>query len=149
MNNIDFKSIAKAILNQKAIVFIGQELSLAYGKKNRLNEIYSEIIAQSSQQYFITYKENDPFLNVESGAGLTYVRKKMEEFYEAVTPNPILEKLAKIPFHVYISTSPDLALEKQFLECKIPFEEKYFNARSPNLYSILLRCVQILKGAKF
>jgi len=52
MNNIDFKSIAKAILNQKAIVFIGQELSLAYGKKNRLNEIYREIIAQSSQLYF-------------------------------------------------------------------------------------------------
>ncbi len=124
----DFKSIVKAILNRKAVVFVGQELTVNFGKPGKLTRKFTEIAAEGQQQYPISYHATDPFLNVESPVGLKYVRRKMEEFYETVEPNSVLEKLAQIPFHAYVCTSPDTALEKQFAAFNFPFVSEHFNA---------------------
>ncbi len=107
--NTNWDFITRSIEQNKTVLFIGPEVTINYTQPKREAEFLKEI----SQQYrdeILSYHEEDGFLIFKDENTKLLYLNKIRALYEQDFSNPVLEKIAEIPFHLIISITPDLRL---------------------------------------
>jgi hypothetical protein len=126
--NINWDLITSSIRSQRTILFIGEELTLNYHKENNEQKFLQEFV-KNAQDDILSFHEKDGFLVFKDESAKLMHLHKLKKFYQKDFKNPILEKLAEIPFHLIISVMPDLTLNKIFKEKNFAFQQDYYRAK--------------------
>lgn len=140
--------LAQAIRDGKCIVFVGPGATINYGDPRR-HSAFLESLAAKNPHDILAYHPDDGFLVFRDARTRTLYEKEIRDFYTEKRDNPLLDMLARIPFHTAICVTPDLALreafERQHLPCydqhyatklKVPLHELPSSER-PLLYNLL------------
>ncbi len=150
--NTNWEFIAKSILDRKTILFLGHGATINYQNPNHEAAFFQEFVGKN-QQNILSYHAEDGFLVFKSKETKLLSISKILPFYEQDFANPLLEKIADIPFHLVISLTPDLSLKSVFERKQFAHQHRYYRtkqkieidenptAEKPLLYN-LLGCVK-------
>lgn len=148
--NWDF--IAKSILQQRTVLFLGPSITVNYGQPDR-EAAFLQKIAEQLDREILAYHTQDGFLVFRDENAKLLCLDKLRPFYEQDFTNPLLEQIAEIPFHLIITITPDLTLRTLFKNKNFAFKHQYYKtklqqkidepptAQKPLLYN-LLGCVE-------
>jgi len=152
IENINWEFIADTILRQKTILFLGHGTSINYQNPKHEAAFFQDFVGQR-QADILSYHEQDGFLVFKNQDAKLLSLNKIRPFYEQDFSNPLLEKIADIPFHLIISLTPDLSLKKIFERKQFAHTHQYYRTKKrieidesptkekPLLYN-LLGCVK-------
>lgn len=120
--------IVQDILSGNAIIFLGPGATVNFEEQRNLTRFFQTLGADHPQRV-ADFHEKDGFL-VFHPKGRNRLSTQISDFFRQVGPNPLLDLLVDLPFHTYITLSPDLALPKTFDSKGLDYEFAY-NDRSP------------------
>jgi len=118
LDSIDWYAILNSIQNEQCILALGPQLLMDEDGNNVLDKVRAEILA-------IIKKENpknfDSLINADTDLLIKFLIGKItngrmrwdriaKEHLRGTPPNDIFNKIAKIPFNLILTTSPDLFL---------------------------------------
>lgn len=150
--DINWELIVESINQLKTVLFIGPELTINYGKPSEESG-FLKAFAQQHPNDVLSFHEEDEFLIFKDETTKLNYLYKIRDFYQKDFTNPLLEKLSEIPFHLIISITPDLSLNRIFEARKFAYEPAYYktkitqeigsqpSANKPLIYN-LLGCVE-------
>lgn len=131
----------------KCVLFLGPNITMNYANPAQELEFLTKL---ADEHEGISIK--DGFLVLDDEGIFSDIEPEVYSFYGQSFENPLLNKLARLPFSCYVVASPDLALNKAFdkhqmryqhrvyeKKKKVVFPEK-FDQDNPLIYS-LLGCV--------
>lgn len=131
LNTIDFESVINDIESEKCILLLGPEVVLSQNG----NSLQKELVAYFAQQ---------PQLNIEfDNDGLAVFKEKngqtkrsfhthFRKFYDQnVHVSDFYKKIVQIPFHLFVTISPDMNLNKAFDSFGFPYDFKYYRKSEP------------------
>ena len=140
--------LAQAIREGKCLVFLGPDATVNYGDHTRQAR-FLEDLAQKNPHDILAYHSQDGFLVFKDHRTRSLYEMEIRDFYLRQVHNPMLDKLAAIPFHTAISMTPDHALRETFHRHAFPcFSQHYAtkvklplhqapSAQCPLLYNLL------------
>ncbi|TAH21219.1 MAG: hypothetical protein EAZ08_04265 [Cytophagales bacterium] len=126
--NINWEFIARTIENQKTILFLGHGVSINYQNPKHEAAFFQDFVGQR-QADILSYHEQDGFLVFKNHDAKLLSLNKIRPFYEQDFSNPLLEKIADIPFHLIISLTPDLSLKKIFERKQFAHTHQYYRTK--------------------
>lgn len=151
MAQINWEYIIDTIKSEKCILMLGPEIPLT-NQGQPLHEALESYLGVATDSNIIYFNDDEFFLFKDETAKFpTYLN--IQKFYTNTTPGPIYDKLARIPFHLILSLSPDLLLkqvyEKKGLSFDFDYYKKYENpqavkaptSENPLIYN-LFGCVE-------
>ncbi len=114
----DLNDIFDSILEDKSIVVLGPNFYADTEKGTHEQQLltFFKEIGISYQHY---YKDDGFFLFDEENQR-TKACRKIKQFYKHIAPNEHLRKIAQIPFHIYMTVTPDKLLHQTFKELEYP-----------------------------
>ncbi len=121
---MDFDALADSILEGQTILIIGSEITYNYPDPAREQAFFKEIMAELGETSLDFHQKDGLF--ILKNARKRAVLPRLKKFYEEDFSNPILEKIAEIPFHLILSLSPDASLHKVFERKGFDFEQGYY-----------------------
>ncbi|MDX2301241.1 MAG: SIR2 family protein [Microscillaceae bacterium] len=124
---INFEQLKTAILREKAILFLGPELTVNFKDKNKQTNFFRDLAAKALHK--VQFHEEDHFLIFQDEDDELLFSQEIETFYRQNFSNAVLEQLAEIPFHLIVSVSPDLSLKKVFENKKFAFQAHYYKKK--------------------
>lgn len=147
-NDINWDFIVDCIKTEKCILFVGPETPLTLSGVPLYHALVNHIQADGKEVVY--HPEDDFFYFRDEGAkSLTYYN--IQRFFSQDHAQDIFEKIAKIPFNLIISVSPDLLLKKYFEANQIPhrfeYYRKYENPKDVELPTIDMPLIYNLFGS--
>lgn len=130
---IDWDDILYNLKHQKTIVFLGPNAYLTPDNKPIETILLEEIGARDPENPYIkAYYEDGFFLLKEKKFRRRLVRQ-IKDFYNSQTAQLelFLNKLSRIPFHIYILMTPDQMLANAFKKLNLPFYQDVYNMGQP------------------
>lgn len=111
--NLD--ELYKSILRGKALIFVGSEATINFEKPQHEARSLQKIAEHLGEEY-VTFlaQENLFVLKTTKEYDSVDILNDLEEFYKQDFSNPALEKLAEIPFHLFVCLTPDMTLPTIF-----------------------------------
>jgi SIR2-like domain len=130
MNNTDetWETHIDSIHKQKAILFLGHDITLNYKNSQKEADFFRQLY-QKNKEEIISFHEQDGFLVFKDSDARSSNLHKLQKFYAEDFTNPLLEKLAEIPFHAILTTTPDLTMNTIFEKNKFLFSKGYHRAK--------------------
>jgi hypothetical protein len=142
LNKADLNIILDAIENDKCILLLGPEVNNISDGLSNEKALFDYLISQGVKLHF--YEKDGLFL-FDENTSLAAVTYHIKQFYINSPIPQIYDKIAKIPFNLLISLTPDLFLKKTFdkfkFDCNISIYNKLGNAEkidTPNKETPLL-----------
>lgn len=127
--NIELDLIADEIKDGKCLVILGPRLLTPDGEN--INAKRNAFLKKVLHNYELSFYTEDGFLDFNP-ADISYVAKGIKKFYEdEIVPDEVYQKLAEIPFPLFINTSPDKTLIKIFEQIGKECDYDYFKMRDP------------------
>ncbi|MDR8391781.1 SIR2 family protein [Aliifodinibius sp. S!AR15-10] len=108
---IDWDTLLFAIKNEKCVLFIGSELAQTK-EGSYFNKALYELLSEDYKDNNYYFSRDDLFV-IDHKYRIT-ILSKIDKFLESSFDEELYDKLAFIPFHLVVSTSPDLFLKKAF-----------------------------------
>lgn len=137
LNEADLNIILEAIENKKCILFLGPEINNL--KENiSVEEALSEYLG--SQGIKLNFYKDEGLYLFDEHTSFPKLSYNIKQFYSNLEIPPIYEQIAKIPFHLVLSITPDLFLDKTF--------EKYNFDRNCSVYNKVENPENIVKSTK-
>ncbi len=127
---MDINRIIESTLQGKTVIFLGPEATINYGSQDRLMLAFREIQNNCPAGLILKYPANDSFMIFGDKRAKIYGQERIKAFYSNDFVNPSLEKIAEIPFALYVSTTPDLTLEKTFDKKKFAYKSTYYSHKN-------------------
>ncbi len=124
ISKIHWNSLSKSIQNKKCILFLGPGVTVNYNNPANRDVAYKKLITDKNK---VGFHEKDKLLVFENNDYITDFRYDIKEIYSTDFSNPLLEKIAEIPFHLIISVTPDHSLSNIFKRKKYLFQHHYFS----------------------
>ena len=122
---IDYRKLIRAIKNEGCVLFIGPEIA-----KNDAGESLHKNFYKSLEQKYkgeITFNQAEGLFMFNEPDAKTDLIYDLKEFYEKnAFSEAVFKQLAKIPFHLIISATPDDTLSKVFRDFNIEHESAFF-----------------------
>ncbi len=115
--------ITKRIEEGECILIIGPDISVGENDQS-VNELLKSYLDKNFNNP-LKYYSDDEFFSFLSDAEKDFALSDIKSFYDELTPNEILKKIADIPFHLILSVSPDHLLKKAFDENKASYNTDY------------------------
>ena len=110
---IDWESIADSIGNENSILIMGPGAYLGADGQSLPDQLLASLNVPNNKRIHKYYPQDDLFL-FKRGGGRIATCKQINRFYDSQKPGELLEKLAQIPFHIVINTTPDRLLTDAF-----------------------------------
>lgn len=130
LNEVDLNMIIDAIENEKCILLIGPELNNLNGGSSKEKIACDYLQSQGVKLHL--YEKDGLFLYTEPPTRLKLAYNLKKSYNSDVIP-PIYEKIAKIPFNLFISITPDMFLQKTFNELEFSYNIALYNkSGTPN-----------------
>lgn len=124
ITNIKWNDIAEDIAAEKCILILGEDAFLDTNAKPINLSLREELMRENKDDILRHYADDLYLFNSEGNK--RSVVKTMRRFYSAQEPHPLLAKLAKIPFHTFLTVTPDLLLQKTFQSNEYSFQSGFF-----------------------
>ncbi len=106
------EKVTNQIIEEKCVLILGPDITgIADGKT--INGALKEYL-ESNATGAIKYYEEDEFFSFTDPGDKISSLIDIKNFYEALEPNDLHNKIAEMPFHLIISVSPDHAVKKAF-----------------------------------
>jgi hypothetical protein len=127
----DMTLLVHAIRNEKCVFFLGPGVTINFGREGLLDQFLGEqlrtSLPPSHQKCIVAYNPLDRFFIFDKPASRNKLYQPLKDFYGEERPNPLLDKLAEIPFHLAITVTPDLSLNQAFKRNGMAFSHEYFD----------------------
>lgn len=132
MDEPTLNRISDPIIKEKCILILGPNISLTDNgttvnqllKKNIENQLGGNVIKNYfSDDEFFRFNDDD---DENTALGL------IGEFFKKIEPSELQKKIAEIPFHVIISTSPDRLLVDLFKNNNYDYTYAYYSQKGEN-----------------
>ncbi len=121
---IDWDTLLYAIRKEKCVLFIGPEIAQTKDGKY-FNKALYESLREDHKDNTYYFSRDDLFI-IDNKDRIT-VLSKIDKFLQNSFNKELYAKIAFIPFHLIISTSPDLLLKDTFDENNLQYEYHYYN----------------------
>lgn len=123
-NEIDWDTLLFAIKNKKCVLFLGPEVAQSK-EGSYFNKALFELLnaEQNDNNYY--FSRDDLFV-IDHKYRIT-ILSKIDKVLENSFNEKVYQKLAFIPFHLIVSTSPDNFLKKTFEKNHINHEYHYYS----------------------
>jgi SIR2-like domain len=138
MNTLDplaWKQLVEAIAAEKCILFLGPGASVNFApstaspgmpsSSNRQEQFFRALAAEHPSR-ILSYHEGDGFLVFKDSQSKRLLLSEIKTFYQQPHPNPVLDLLAQIPFHLYVVVTPDLGLNLAFTAQGLSFKHQSY-----------------------
>lgn len=151
ITNIDWKAIVGKIRKEKSVLILGPGAFQSAENRPILAHLLEELDI-ANNPYIQKYYQDDNLFLFRKGGGRGFTCEHIEDFYTQKKPDILLKQLAKIPFHVLLSVTPDKLLPQAFHEENFEFQFDHYKKKqeppkikkptkeSPLIYN-LLGCV--------
>jgi hypothetical protein len=123
LNKDDLDVIVDAIESEKCILLLGPELNNLNGVSKE-KALYTYLDSQGIKLHFY---ENDGFFLFDEHTTLPNLTLRLKQFYNNAIIPLIYEKIAKIPFHLFLSITPDLFLQKTFENLNLNYKVSVYD----------------------
>ncbi|MDX2303799.1 MAG: SIR2 family protein [Microscillaceae bacterium] len=121
---MDWEALKDSILDGQTILFLGQGMTYNYQKPQNEFLVFEQIAQELGENALALHQKDGLF--ILKNAKKRQLVAKLKAFYEQDFSNPLLEKLAEIPFHLIVHITPDISLKKVFESKSFPFEHAYY-----------------------
>lgn len=130
MDNTDetWDALIDSIQKQKAILFLGHGITVNYTNPQNEADFFRDLYLKNTEE-IISFHQQDGFLVFKDVDARSNNLHKLQKFYAEDFTNPLLEKLAQIPFHAFLTTTPDLTMQRIFEKNKFLFTAGYQKAK--------------------
>ena len=128
-NSIDWEDIIENLDHQNCILFLGPQAYTDHTKVSLETRLLEELkVYDGGNPYIKAYYEDGFFLFREKRFKRKVIRQ-INQFYQdqLSVVEGFVEKLARIPFHLYISMTPDRLLLRGFENLQIPCFHSFYN----------------------
>lgn len=120
---IDWDTLLYTIRHEECVLFIGPELARSK-KGSYFNKALYELLIDDYKDNKFYFSQDDLF--VIDNKDRVAILKNIDKFLQISFNEDLYKKLAFIPIHLIISTSPDLFLKKVFDENNLQYEYHYY-----------------------
>ncbi|MEO1435378.1 MAG: SIR2 family protein [Bacteroidota bacterium] len=123
---IQWDFIIDKILQEQCVLILGPEVNLMPDSSITCQEALLNYLDVENSDIFTRYYPDDEFFLFDEPYKRTLACHKIKSFYENIVPNGMLSKLVQIPFHIYLSVSPDQLLQKAFTAREFNYQSGYY-----------------------
>ena len=113
LGQIEWTQLKEAILHQKCVLFLGPDVTVNYGDVGRQAAFFKGLATKYPDR-ILSYHHEDGFLVFKNLKEKLMLLSEIKAFYQNIAPSPLLEMLARIPFHLFVVATPDLSLNRAF-----------------------------------
>lgn len=131
--DVDWDIIVQTIKEEKCILCLGPEI-FTESENRKLEDLLNDSLIESNPDIRNYYPGDGLFL-FNSEEGKTRFYYKLKRFYDQSFPatEELLAKLARIPFHLIITVTPDELLNRAFSNQNLPYKNDfYWKNRTPS-----------------
>lgn len=124
MKDATLQRIIKRINEGSCLVILGPQLLSEDGRSihARLNEYLSESLGDK-----VRYYDDQEFVSFDTKTRELLIEDEVSDFFEALQPNELYQKIADIPFPLIINTAPDVTLNKVLKDKGIGFDYDFYH----------------------
>ncbi|MEI6410838.1 MAG: SIR2 family protein [Bacteroidota bacterium] len=149
---IDWDYLLDKIRDKECLVILGPEVFADASGETTQARLLQALDPDNNPHVRRYYKDEDFFL-FDHKSHRTQFCHQIKRFYRAERPGELVRKLADIPFHIYLTITPDLLLPESFREKNFQFQHGYYkkdtdpqaiklpSAENPLIYN-LFGCIE-------
>lgn len=126
MSDHEWDSLVEFIKQEQCAVFVGPQLTLDAGQANRQAAFFRQFREQNADS-IASFHERDQLLVFKSRSIRNRLISRIKTFYEQDFGSPILDKLAQLPFPLFVCTTPDISLRRSFERQGFVHQFNYYN----------------------
>jgi hypothetical protein len=136
MDDFRYQTLLNCLLDGRCVLVLGPELFRYDGKL--LGDALSEHLKIDSNPYISFYDPKDElfyFKGKNLAASKNAVYRQIRDYYAGLVVSELHEKIAQLPFSLFVNLSPDLQLANAFEKKKMAHEFRFYNKklnRDPN-----------------
>ncbi len=122
---LDWELLIDDIRDEKCVLILGAEAYLNENNQSIHQVAFEHLDIENSAGILRYYEEDNLFLFEEG-----YKRRicnRLRKFYDAQKPPSLFNKLARIPFHLWLVGTPDLLVPSVFEQNGFTFQFDYFS----------------------
>ena len=133
-SDIQWRFIADKIREEKCVLVLGPEVYRIADSGQSCQEALIEHLKLGSNPNIHRYYPEDEFFLFDESYKRTLVCHQIKSFYESQQPSNDLLTLARIPFHLYLTVTPDTLLQKAFDQLQFTYQSGYYKRnKDPHL----------------
>lgn len=109
---IDWEYLSESIRDEKTVLVLGDSVTYNYANAQQEQNLLKDLQEEFGEDSINFHQKDGLFLlkNLQKSK----LARRLKKFYEQDFSNPLLEKIAEMPFHLIISLTPDVSLKKVF-----------------------------------
>jgi len=122
------------IKQEQCVLVLGPEVNVIEktGKTCRA-ALLEQLNVQNNENIYRYYPDDDFFL-FDEAYKRTLICHQIKSFYQQSQPNNIHQLLAEIPFHIYLTVTPDSLLHRAYDQADFSFQSGYYKRnKDPHL----------------
>lgn len=124
---IQWDFIIDKILHEQCVLVLGPEVYATTDKPDlSCQEALLNHLDIPKNPNIHRYYSEDEFFLFDESYKRTLVCHEIKSFYQQQSPNADLQKLARIPFHIYLTVTPDALLQQAFDTQSFAYQSGYY-----------------------
>lgn len=141
---VNWDNLTDKIENEKCVLLLGPEFPFIGNEKNHLDALQTYLESERVQMSMVNYEQ--PATVTNDGSLIKYYKKDelfyfenefdrsdvyyyIKKFFSDLKPHKYYKKIAKLPFHLIISLSPDLHLKNTFKELEFTYDFDFYHKK--------------------
>ena len=125
MDKINFDFIASTIADERCAILLGPDIITAPEDKP-VHEKFLDFVDYKNNPNISSYIKEDGLFSFPGGQARTRIAFEVKKFYKSLNQEDFFEKLIQIPFHLHLSTRPDMALSEAFNKHSLQHQFDYY-----------------------
>lgn len=116
ITHFNLDHVFKSILKEKSVVVLGPNFYADAENGSHQKQLLA--FFETEKVPYKRYYKEDGFFLFNEDHEIMHAYQTIEQFYHDIAPNERLRKIARIPFHIYLTVTPDKLLHQTFEELK-------------------------------
>ncbi len=122
------------IRKEQCVLVLGPELNIFENNGLSSQEALIQELNIHENENIYRYYPDDEFFLFDEAYKRTLICHQIKSFYQGLHPNSLHKLLSEIPFHIYLTVTPDSLLQKSFDSSDFAFQSGYYKRnKDPHL----------------
>lgn len=146
--NIQWDFIADKIRNEQSVLILGPEVYKTSSDSISCKDALLKHLDIPNNDNIRQHYPEDEFFLFDEPYRRTLVCHQIKSFYKSQLPNEDLAALARLPFHLYLTVTPDALLQQAFDQQSFTYQSGYYkrnkdplvikspSSKSPLIYNV-------------
>ena len=124
--NIQWDFIVDKIKQEQCVLVLGPEINTINEQGTTCQKALLEHLDIPNNKNIYRHYPTDEFFLFDDAYKRTLVCHQIKSFFNGLQPNGTLGQLAQIPFHIYLTVTPDRLLQKAFDHESFAYQSGYY-----------------------